>query len=56
MAIAMLRPFQLLFHMQLNFLAMVSYVTVKSKKSERLLSESWAAWATKHMTFRERSF
>ena len=39
-----------------QLLGYVSCVTVKSKQSERLLSESWAAWATKHMTFRGRSF
>ena len=45
----------MLFHMQPN-LAMASCVTVKSKQSERVLGESWAVWATKHMTFHGRSF
>ena len=46
----------MLFPMQPNYLAMASCVTVKSKQSGRVLGESWAAWATKHMTFHRRSF
>ena len=49
-------PIQLPFPMQLNYLAMASCVTVKSKQLGRILGESWAAWTTKHMTFHGRIF
>ena len=48
--------FHAIFPMQPNYLAMASCVTVKSKQSGRVLGESWAVWATKHMTFHGRIF
>ena len=49
-------PIQLPFPMQLNYLAMASCVTVKSKQLGSVLGKSWAVWTTKHIPFHGQIF